>query len=114
MKLAETARQNFELFDEVIASIMDGSYEEAFDGAIFRSKCRMIRMDAEIDMALYPQGCKRCLNLYCARINKCLDSMIVMGKIADEMQLKQIGMLYLNLNSLAGFIAALLCDDLDK
>lgn len=113
MKLAETARQNFKLFEEVIASVMDGSYEEDFDG-IFRSKCRMIRMEAEIDMALYPERSKRCLNLYCARINKCLDNMIAIGKIADEVQHKQIGMLYLKLRSLAVFIAALLWEDRDR
>jgi hypothetical protein len=108
MKLAETARHNFQLFEEVVTSIMDDSYDEDFTGAIFRAKCNVIRMDSEIAIALYPERSRRCLNLYYARISKFLHSVLAMEKIANELQLKRLEMVYLKLYSLHSFIRELL------
>ena len=114
MKLAETARADLESFEDTIASIMDGTVCNDYATQL-QSTCMRIKVDAQIAMALYPEGNTRCLNLYYGRISRCLFSIRDIERmVEDEERLKQLGMVYLRLYNLAEFMRDLWMEELDK
>ena len=109
MNLTRRAPKDWKSFEDTISSIMDGSYDPEFSSMLLQVKCKTIKMEAEIAMALNPERkTRRLMELYHMKIGKCLDSIKENQRFANDLQLEKLDVVYGKLFRLRKFIGELL------
>jgi len=109
MNLMQRVSKDWKSFEDTIFGIMDdGSYDPEFSLMLLQIKCKTIRMEIEIAMALNLEPkTRRLLELYQMKIGKCLDSIKENQCFANDLQLEKLDVVYGKLFHLRRFIGEL-------
>lgn len=109
MNLIQRAPKDWKSFEDTVSSILDGSYDSEFGSMLLQIRCKSIKIEAEIAMALNPEGkTRRLLELYEMKIGKYLDQISEMQGLANDLQLEKLDVVYCKLYRLRRFIRGLL------
>jgi predicted Rossmann fold nucleotide-binding protein DprA/Smf involved in DNA uptake len=109
MHLQKSTLQNLKFFGQTVSGLSRGLYDDESTEMLLQIKCKNIKMEADIAMALYPESNRRCLEIYVEQLTRYLDNIEEMQKhTRDEEQLERLDVVFAKLYRLNRFIGALL------